>query len=182
MIDYAQAKKIAIEYVGADCGIVETATLERPYGWYFCGQSKAYLQTGDEREMLFGSGGFVVEREEGRVFEFGSLYPPETWLANYEKGFKYSYYDLIIVAIADVKTTVRLLHQLSMNFVVPEIAHGVEWKIPQSYGKIRLYLQLRRLPCVFRNQVFWHRVNVFDELNASECCDFELREHKPERK
>ena len=180
MIDYAQAEKIAIEYIGADCGLVETATLEKPYGWYFCGQSKTYLQTGDVSDMLFGSGGFVVEREEGRIFGFGSLYPLETWFANYEKGFKYDSYDLMIVSVADVKTTVRLLHKLDMNFVVPEIAHGVEWKIPRSYGKIQIQSQLRRLPCIFRNQRFWHRVEVFDDLNASKCCSFELHEHTPE--
>jgi hypothetical protein len=39
--------------------------------------------------MTIGSGGFIVERENGRVFEFGSAYPLEMWIANYEKGFKY---------------------------------------------------------------------------------------------
>jgi hypothetical protein len=47
MIDYAQAKQIALAHIGPECALMDEAEFENPYGWYFLGQSKAYLQTGD---------------------------------------------------------------------------------------------------------------------------------------
>jgi hypothetical protein len=33
---------------------------------------------------------------------------------------------------------------------------------------------------MFANQAFWHRVDVFDEIDASGCCKYELGEHATE--
>ena len=75
MISFEQAKKIAIQKIGPECGLIEESTVEKPYGWYFIYQSNEWLRTRNIRDALIGSGGFIVEREDGRIYEFGSAYP-----------------------------------------------------------------------------------------------------------
>lgn len=177
MISYEDAKRIALAKVGPDCALIESATIEKPYGWYFLGQSRAYLETGDMAHMLVGSGGFVVERANGRVFEFGSAYPLEQWIANYERGFKYDRYDLHIVAVSSMSVSIDLLLRLDMRFVVPENVNGAVWRIPRSYTREQLRTALSQLPCTFADQAFWDRVHVFDKIDVSGCCEYEIREH-----
>lgn len=180
MISFEEAKRIALAKIGPDCGLVETATIEKPYGWYFLGQSRAYLETGDIGQMLIGSGGFIVERSDGRVVEFGSAYPAQQWIANYERGFKYNRYDLSIVAVTNMPRAIELLGRLDMQYVVPEEENGTFWVIPRRYTSDQLRAMLGQLPCMFADQAFWHRMDVFDEIDASGCCKYELREHVAE--
>jgi len=178
MICFEEAKRIALAYIGPDCALVDAATMEKPYGWYFLGQSRAFLETGDSSKMLLGSGGFIVEREAGRVFEFGSAYPRERWIANYERGFKYECYDLTIIAVSDLERAIGLLQRLDMVYVIPEEENGTVWRIPRRYTQEQVRERLGRLPCTFAEQAFWHRVDVFDEIDASGCLKYELREHR----
>lgn len=87
MITFDEAQIIALEKIGADCVILTRQTLEKPYGWYFSFQSKKYLETKNFSDMLVGSGGFIVEKETGKVVEFGSAYSLEKNFEIYEKGF-----------------------------------------------------------------------------------------------
>ncbi len=178
MISFEDAKRIALAKIGPECALVESATIEKPYGWYFLGQSHAFVETGEIGKRLVGSGGFIVERSNGRVFQFGSTYPPEQWIANYERGFKYDRYDLIILAVTDLGRAIGLLDRLDMQYVVPEEDNGTVWMIPRRYTRDQLGRIIDRLPCTFANQAFWHRVDVFDEIDASGCCKYELREHE----
>jgi hypothetical protein len=179
-ISFEEAKRIALAKIGPDCALIETETVEKPYGWYFMGQSRAYLETGNVLMAVFGSAGFIVERSGGRVFEFGSAYPAEQWIANYERGFKYDRYDLCVVAVTSLPRTIELLDFLDMHYVVPEEEYGTVWRIPCRYTSTQLGAALGRLPCTFTDQPFWHRVDVFDEIDASGCCKYELREHVAE--
>jgi hypothetical protein len=177
MINFERAKEIAKERIGPECDLVEQATIEKSYGWYFNGQSKKFLATGSIDDMLVGSGGFLVERENGRVVEFGSAYPRETWLENYEKGFKYDAYDLEILEIHDFQTALEMLLKLDMQYVIPEWQYGVEWCIPKHYTSKDLTPMLAELPCRFSGQRFWHRVEIFDRINQTQCFTYVLTEH-----
>lgn len=53
MITFQQAKQIALDRIGPDCALIEKATVEKPYGWYFCYQSKAYLESRKIEDMLY---------------------------------------------------------------------------------------------------------------------------------
>src|SRR5260221_7754332 len=160
-----EARLIALSRIGLDLVLNETETLERPYGWYFAVGARQLPGAGDDHEIgVGGSCGFVVEREDGRVFEFGSAFAPEKWLENYVKGFKYERYDLTIHSVADIETTVDCLARLSMTYVVPEYEHGTLWKIPREFTRQQIEARLNQLPCRFRNQAFWHRVEVLDRI------------------
>ena len=121
--------------------------------------------------MALGSGGFIVEKTDGRVFEFGSAFPLEKWIANYEKGFKYHRYDLTILAVSDLNAATGLLHQLYMHYVIPEAAYGTVWVVPHLYTPDDIRKMLTQLPCTFSDQAFWNRVDVFDDIAASGSCD-----------
>lgn len=179
MIDFAQARQIALAHLDEDCALVEEATCEKPYGWYFCPQSKEFVRTRNRRDSMIGSCGFIVEREDGRVFDFGSAYPLETWFANYEKGFKYDWYDLTITSVRDLATTVRFLRRLDMFLEAPELSNGISATVERRYRWAEISMLLGQLPCTFRKQSFWHRVPELDAITACACCTYELREHVP---
>ncbi len=179
MIDFEQARRIAIAHIGPECGLIEEETFEKPYGWYFHDQSKAYLETGNEEHLLVGSGGFLVERENGRVVQFGSGRPAEQWLAYYEKGFKYKSYDLAIVSVRNLVRTIYFLTRLRMTYVVPELAHGTVWKIPKEFNALQLGAAIARPPHTFRGHSFVFNEDVFAEMDAVRCCVYRLSEHRP---
>jgi hypothetical protein len=167
MITFEEAKQIALDKVGPDCALVDDATLAKPYGWYFCYQSKAYLQSGDLNDMLLGSGGFIVEQEDGYVFEFGSAYPLEHHLAAYEAGFRFDSYDLTILSIGDLRQTIELLLKLDMTYAAPEGKYAVVWQIPKTYTDDQLRSALMSLPHTFFNQGLNFRFEEFLALERA---------------
>lgn len=177
MITYEQAREVVEKRIPKDCGIVEERTLEKSFGWYFCYQSNEYLATRDARHPLIGSGGIVVDKLTGRAFEFGSAYSLERNFAAYEAGFKFEKYDLTILRVNDLARTVEFLYELRMSYVIPEIEGGVTWKIPRQYTPELLEKELENIPCTFFKQGFYFSYEVFRDLRAPKCCDYEIREH-----
>jgi hypothetical protein len=178
MISFEQARQIAVQKIGPECGLVDEHTLEKPYGWYFMYQSKEYLRTGDRRYALIGSGGFIVEKENGRIYTFGSAYSLERNFAAYEYGLKYERYDLTISAVKDMERALDLLLKLNLQFVVPEFAHGRRWRIPQPYRRDQLREKLRDLPVTFEDcRGFYFKYEVFLEIDEARAFEYQLREH-----
>jgi len=177
MISFEDAKTIALGELGADCALLEESTSEKPYGWYFCFQSKKFLETKNVRDSLAGSGGFIVEKTDGRVFHFGSAYSLERNLRAYEAGFKFELYDLIVKRVRNLEQTVSLLNKLDMTYTVPEVEHGVEWKVPKHYTQKQIKQRLEKLPATFEKQRFYFRFEVFEEINLARCCEYEIQEH-----
>lgn len=181
MITFEEAKKIAQDKIGPDCALIDNETMEKPYGWYFCYQSKAYIQSGDDRYALVGSGGFIVERNDGDVFEFGSAYPLERYLAAYEAGFKFDTYDLTILSIRDIQQTVRLLLSLKMKYVVPEEESGTVWRIPQKFTEDQIGSALASLPHTFYDQKFNIIYETFLAIDKAGCCKYQLHVHRADK-
>ena len=175
MISFEEAKQIALAKIGPDNVLIETAPIEKPHGWYFNDQSRAYVETGDFWMKLYGSSGFIVASSDGRVLNLGSGYPARQWITAYERGLTYSSYDLRIDEVIDMRETVELLAQLQMWYLIAEQENR---PIRERYTPIQLWTALGRLPCIFSDQGFapWV-VDVFDEINASGCCKYELGEH-----
>jgi hypothetical protein len=178
MITFEEAKQVALARVLPGCALMESRTMEKPYGWYFYQQSLEYIKTGDYRHALMGSFGFIVERTIGRVYDFGSAFPLEKWFANYERGFRSSRLDLSILTVADVEKTLSLLAPLTASRPAPE---EMRWQVPRSYARDELREMLSRLPCTLTNLSLWGDVRIFDEIDTSGCCRYELHEHVPEK-
>ena len=153
--------------------IVDDHTIERSWGWVFFYTSRGWLD-GNERYALGGNAPLIVDRTDGSLHVTGTAEPIEHYIRNYEKGFKYDLYDLTILSVADLATTLDCLVRLSMQYVVPEFEHGTWWKIPRTFTRKQLADRLSRLPCLFENQGLSDRVEELEQMKCSGCCKFEL--------
>jgi hypothetical protein len=59
-------------------------TITKPYGWVFFYQSRSFLETQDQREMLLGTPPIIVDRVNGEIVVTGTAKPIEKYLAEYE--------------------------------------------------------------------------------------------------
>ena len=53
-------------------------------GWFFCFQSREYLETGEFSSQLAGNSPFIVDKDTGEIHELGTAYPIEKYLQDYE--------------------------------------------------------------------------------------------------
>jgi hypothetical protein len=179
MITFEEAERIALDKIGEDCALYYEDIIEKPYGWYFSFQSRKYIETGNLSEMLVGSGGFIVEKESGRIVNFGSVNTREKNFEIYEKGFLGVNYDLIVKRVKNLNQAVRLLHSLRMYYIETEFAYGVEWKISKTFNEKQIKNALSNLPYTFPNQIFSSNFEIFQEINDSKCLEYELKKLKP---
>jgi|1185.fasta_scaffold257390_2 hypothetical protein len=68
--------------------IDDSATVEKPYGWVFIPTTARYLQTGDFDDQFIGAGPLLVQREDGKLVEFSSMYSTAMVVAEYEAGLE----------------------------------------------------------------------------------------------
>ncbi|TGL15866.1 YrhB domain-containing protein [Leptospira meyeri] len=74
-------------YFGEDSArIIDELTIIKPYGWIFFYQSKKYLETKDNKYLLFGTGPILLNRGNNFLCIFGSYKPAEYFILEYEKG------------------------------------------------------------------------------------------------
>lgn len=89
MITYACALKQAKEYL-MDSEIPLQITCEGAFseGWYFCYQSREFLETGEMSAQLAGNAPFLIDRQSGELHVLGTAKPLENYLEDYikEKG------------------------------------------------------------------------------------------------
>ena len=177
MLTFEEAKRIALDRIGPEYGLIEEATVEKEHGWHFRYQTKKYLQTGDFHQIAVGSGGFIVDREDGHIVEFGSqLYAEQ--LEAYETGCRYDEYDLEIRAVHDFDCCVGVLLGLEMWYSEPEEEYGVVWRIRRPYTREVLERHLKDLPCKFSgyNALFAYKARR--ALEEAKCCTYTLLEHQ----
>ena len=65
--------------------IVDSATIERSWGWIFFHTSRLWLETQDLRYALAGNSPIFVEKESGRLLTTGTAHPIEHYIDNYER-------------------------------------------------------------------------------------------------
>lgn len=80
----AELEKVGDEAQPVDCVVLEDETLERPWGWVFFYQSRAFVETGDPREMVGGNAPMLVNRHTGELIHTGTAYDFEHYIAEYE--------------------------------------------------------------------------------------------------
>lgn len=174
-ISYDEAKHIAEDYLARanariPCVLLERHTQEHPFGWIFFWNSRAFVEKGDSGAALAGNGPFLVEREGGRVLQFGSGIPLERSVAHYENGYRFDRYEIVVESVTNAGTAADLLQRVGLSFVVPEEAHGAVWRIPQTYSITQLRAMLNSPPIVFQRQTLGFRENEFDRLRGSGSC------------
>ncbi len=85
MITFADAINKAKNYL-SDCSTPVELTLIGRFseGWFFCFQSREYLETGDFSTQLIGNSPFIIDKDNGEIYELGTAYPIEMYLQEYE--------------------------------------------------------------------------------------------------
>ena len=158
-----------------DFDILEDDIIDKEYGWLIFSQPKKYIETEDLLEMAFGSGGILVERNTGRLVEFGSTYSTEINLQIYETGYlAYDDFDLIVVAVSDAEEALCLLDELGITYVKTEVEEGATWRIPKPYTAQQLRNRLHHLPCRFNLGSVYFNWETLERMKASSTLQFEL--------
>jgi hypothetical protein len=79
-----EARGIAIAYLSrhASCevALIDSATMEKSYGWIFFFESKRYLESGIFSDRLAGNAPIVVAKADGRIHTTGTAYPLRHYL------------------------------------------------------------------------------------------------------
>jgi hypothetical protein len=76
--------RIASDAPGEDLAIIESSTIERPFGWVFFYNTREYLQTGGVSAALAGNSPYIVNRFTGALVATGTAHPAAHYLAAYE--------------------------------------------------------------------------------------------------
>ena len=91
MIDQESARSTALNYLKShahaytgEIVILDEETIEKPYGWIFFYQSRAFIETGDFSHFLVGNGPIVIERTDGSIHTLPSHKHPDEVIADYK--------------------------------------------------------------------------------------------------
>lgn len=84
MITHESALERANAYLqDSDIPLQLTHEGEFSEGWFFCYQSKEYLETGSFSAQLAGNGPFLIDKETGELHVLGTAKPLEEYLDQY---------------------------------------------------------------------------------------------------
>lgn len=87
MVTYEYALARAKEYLmNSEIPLKITYEGEFSEGWYFCYQSKDFLETGELSAQLAGNAPFLIDRQSGGLHIFGTEKPLENYLEDYARG------------------------------------------------------------------------------------------------
>ena len=74
---------VEISYNGTAI-VLEESTIDRPYGWVFFYQSRAYIETKNPLHQLVGNAPLVFNRVFGEYRILRTAHPTEQYLREYE--------------------------------------------------------------------------------------------------
>ena len=111
-----QAFELVQETLADDMGILYENTIELGYGWVIFDQTIKYIETKDIEYMAIGSGGMLVEKETGKIYQFGSAYSLEQNIKIYELGYlSFDDWDIEILEVHDEEETANYLDKLGIT-------------------------------------------------------------------
>lgn len=86
MITFDEAVRKANEYLSdSEFPVVITSQGRFSEGWFFCFQSREYIETGDPSAQLAGNAPFIIDKDSGELHELGTAQPLKEYLQAYEK-------------------------------------------------------------------------------------------------
>lgn len=87
MIRHDEARALALDCLpkcSAEIVVIDRLTIERPWGWVFFYNTRAFVETGELVHALVGNAPIFVERETGRVSTAGTACPLDVYLERFE--------------------------------------------------------------------------------------------------
>ncbi|ALX92641.1 hypothetical protein AV650_03300 [Serratia fonticola] len=86
MITFDEAVKKANEYLSdTEIPVVITSQGRFSEGWFFCFQSREYIENGDPSAQLAGNSPFIIDKDNGEIHVFGTAQPLNEYLREYEE-------------------------------------------------------------------------------------------------
>jgi hypothetical protein len=90
MWTYEQALRLVIAYVdvATDGGaiVLESETIDKPYGWVFFYQSREAVESGDPLKGYAGNAPLIFNRVFGEYHVTGTAMPIEHYIQEYERA------------------------------------------------------------------------------------------------
>lgn len=163
MITVEQAHTIASKTLRPTMALGEPISHEE--GWFF-----PYIT------KLVGSKGVVVNKQTGKPHTLGSAHPLDRDLRFYDLGYQFERYDLVVLAIHDLKATRECIGMLPLIVVEPTYEGGQVWRIPRMLTDLERSKALDSLPCVFPSQSLWAAYEVLERAREARWFEFEALE------
>ena len=89
MWTYEKALRVVAAYVEVSTDgmgvVVESQTLDKPYGWVFFYQSRAFVESGNVLDAFVGNAPLIFNRTSGEYHVTGTARPIEDYVADYER-------------------------------------------------------------------------------------------------
>lgn len=83
-LELVSKKLNEMDPTGEPCVVVDSHTIEKPFGWVFFYNTKKFVETGVFRYRLAGNGPVIVNKHDGTIEFFGTVKPPSEFIAEYE--------------------------------------------------------------------------------------------------
>lgn len=89
-----QVKQILISLNQQDCfnedgdEVVISKIIEYDFGWIFFYASKHFLNTGDSNYLIGGTGPFIINRYNGKLFWLDSINPYQYYVEYFQKAYR----------------------------------------------------------------------------------------------
>jgi len=168
MIDAQKAAVLAQASAPKQFVIAADQVRETRCGWFFPWHF--------DGPPLAGSKGVVVDKQTGRVVKLGSAYSLERDLNAFDAGYRFGSAFLVVTAVRNERHAIDQLLRLNIREATPELAHGVEWKIPKAITAQDIEVRLRRLPCRFGPIATYFAVEALEAIRSGRDISYELEE------
>lgn len=132
--------------------------------------------------MIGGGRRFVVNRSDGSVVELPGLVEFTSAVDDYEapfRGFGAKRYDFIIHEVHRMQETLDFLRKLHLVYLQPRtfiLMPDVTIMTPRGYEPEQITEMLSHLPCKFLSQNVRRFFRIFQQMNETRDCVYELIE------
>lgn len=175
MISLQDAIQSVLASEDPDTAIDLNHVIKRDYGWVFFPNSREYIETGNIMAMRIGSGGTLVLKADGRQIRFGSAFSVDENLHIYELGyFDHADWDLVITRIIDERESLDVICSLGIQYVVPTVQSGIEWRVPQQYTRKQIKDMIRATPLRLNVGCIYFKWKSFEKLKDQRYFEYRL--------
>jgi hypothetical protein len=164
VVSERRARELAEAFAASQGRALATAVTELERGWYFAWESDGRV----------GSHGLAVNKDDGRIFAFGSAFSVERDLSMYDRGMDAEKHDLVVVAVENLEETLAFLQALAPSTVDLSFEHGTVWRIPRILSRSELESSVSKLPAIFPDLSHYFSFEAVEAARSSGCCVFEV--------
>jgi hypothetical protein len=166
MIDEPEAREAAKGALESE-GVVFGGCRELNEGWFFPCVTKG--------AQIFA--GVIVNKATGRPLLVVTQSPMASDLTLYDRGYQFSLYDLVVLAVENLDETVRVLHALHEVTVDTYYKNDRVYRVGRGLTEVEVRERLSRLPSVFSGR-FDYRIDKLEEAREAGWFSFKMFEYR----